>query len=112
MEDMLQRFGPGEIQGVYAHNDEMALGAIQAIEAAGRAGEKIMVTGLDGQNNAIQAVKDGRLFATFTFPYVAPEGIQYAYRLCLGDYPGPANVILDSQTITQGSVDEWIGKGF
>ena len=67
MEDTLQRFGPGEIQGVYAHNDEMALGAIAAIEAAGRQDE-IMVTGLDGQNNAIQAIKDGRLFATFTFP--------------------------------------------
>jgi ribose transport system substrate-binding protein len=36
MEDQLQRFGPGEIQAVYAHNDEMALGAVQALEAAGR----------------------------------------------------------------------------
>ena len=36
MEDMVQRFGPGEIQAVYAHNDEMALGAIQVLEGAGR----------------------------------------------------------------------------
>jgi ribose transport system substrate-binding protein len=112
MEDMLQRFGPGEIQGVYAHNDEMALGAIQAIEAAGRTGDNIMVTGIDGQNNAIQAIKDGRLFATFTFPYVAPEGVQYAYALCLGTYKGPDKVYLDSHTITKDNVDEWIGKGF
>ncbi|MBU1335934.1 MAG: substrate-binding domain-containing protein [Alphaproteobacteria bacterium] len=110
MEDSLQRFGPGEIQGVYAHNDEMALGAIAAIEAAGRQDE-IMVTGLDGQNNAIQAVKDGKMFATFTFPFVAPEGIQYAYKLCAGEEV-PANVILDSHTIDASNVDEWIGKGF
>ncbi len=110
MEDVLQRFGPGEIDGVYAHNDEMALGALTAIEAAGRLDE-IMVTGLDGQNNAIQAVKDGKLFATFTFPYVAPEGIQYAYRVCIGDDVG-GDVILDSQTITADNVDAWLGKGF
>lgn len=110
MEDTLQRFGPGEIQGVYAHNDEMALGAIAAIEAAGRQDE-ILVTGLDGQNNAIQAVKDGKMFATFTFPYVAPEGIQYAYSICAGE-DVPANVILESATIDASNVDEWIGKGF
>jgi ribose transport system substrate-binding protein len=110
MEDTLQRFGPGEIQGVYAHNDEMALGAIAAIEAAGRQDE-IMVTGLDGQNNAIQAVKDGKMFATFTFPYVAPEGIQYAYKICAGEKV-PAEVILDSATIDASNVDQWIGKGF
>lgn len=110
MEDVLQRFGPGEIQGVYAHNDEMALGALTAIEAAGRQGE-IMVTGLDGQNNAIQAVADGKLFATFTFPYVAPEGVQYAYLACIGQ-PVKGDVILDSQTISKDNVADWIGKGF
>lgn len=112
MEDMLQRFGPGQIQGVYAENDEMALGAIQAIEAAGRMNDHIMVTGIDGQNNAIQAVKDGKLFATFTFPYIAPQGIQYAYYMCGHKYTGPKDVYLDSHTITKANVDQWIGKGF
>jgi ribose transport system substrate-binding protein len=110
MEDVLQRFGPGQIQGVYAHNDEMALGALTAIEAAGRQKE-IMVTGLDGQNNAIQAVSDGKLFGTFTFPYVAPEGIQYAYLACIGQ-PVKGDVTLNSATITQDNVKDWIGKGF
>lgn len=110
MEDALQRFGPGQIQGVYAHNDEMALGALTAIEAAGRQKE-IMVTGLDGQNNAIQAVADDKLFGTFTFPYVAPEGIQYAYLACIGK-PVKGNVILESQTITKDNVKDWTGKGF
>lgn len=111
MEDVLQRFGPGEIDAVFAHNDEMALGAITAIEAAGRSSE-IMVTGVDGQNNAIQAVKDGKLFATFTFPFVAPEGIQYAYRICAGLPIENKTVILESNTITKDNVDAWIGKGF
>lgn len=110
MEDVLQRFGPGQIQGVYAHNDEMALGALTAIEAAGRQKE-IMVTGIDGQNNAIQAVKDGKLFATFTFPYVAPEGIQYAYLACIGK-PIKGNVVLKSMTISSENAGEMVGKGF
>ncbi|MBU9731533.1 substrate-binding domain-containing protein [Klebsiella variicola] len=110
MEDVLQRFGPGQINGVYAQNDEMAQGALTAIESAGRQKE-IMVTGLDGQNNAIQAVKDGRLFATFSYPYVAPEGIQYAYRACVGQ-PVKGNVVLKSQIITKENVDQWVGKGF
>jgi ribose transport system substrate-binding protein len=110
MEDVLQRFPSGQISGVYAHNDEMALGAITAVEAAGRQKE-IMVTGLDGQNNAIQAIKDGKLFATFTFPYVAPEGIEYAYLACIGK-PVKGDVILQSNTITKDNVNDWIGKGF
>ncbi|GIV76916.1 MAG: D-ribose ABC transporter substrate-binding protein [Litorilinea sp.] len=52
-----------EIDGVFAHNDEMVLGAIQAAEAAGRAGDIVFV-GFDAIDDAIQAVKDGTLAAT------------------------------------------------
>ncbi|RME53682.1 MAG: D-ribose ABC transporter substrate-binding protein [Caldilineae bacterium] len=52
-----------EIDGVFAHNDEMILGAIQAAEAAGRA-EEIIFVGFDAIDDAVQAVKDGKLAAT------------------------------------------------
>ena len=55
MNDMLQRFGEGEFDVVYAHNDEMALGAVQALETAERQDE-VEVVGIDGQNEAIQAI--------------------------------------------------------
>ena len=51
------------IDGVFAHNDEMILGAIQAAEAAGRA-EDIVFVGFDAIDDAVQAVRDGRLAAT------------------------------------------------
>ena len=51
-----------EIAGVFAHNDEMILGAIQAAEAAGRSG--IVFVGFDAIDDAVQAVKDGKLAAT------------------------------------------------
>ena len=52
-----------EINGVFAHNDEMILGAIQAAEAAGRA-QDIIFVGFDAIDDAVQAVKDGKLAAT------------------------------------------------
>lgn len=52
-----------EIAGVFAHNDEMILGAIQAAEAAGRADEIVFV-GFDAIDDAVQAVEDGSLAAT------------------------------------------------
>jgi ribose transport system substrate-binding protein len=52
---------PG-IAGVFAHNDEMVLGAIQAAEAAKRTG--IVFVGFDAIDDAVQAVKDGKLAAT------------------------------------------------
>jgi ribose transport system substrate-binding protein len=52
-----------EIDGVFAHNDEMILGAIEAAEAAGRA-EDIVFVGFDAIDDAVQAVQDGRLAAT------------------------------------------------
>lgn len=51
-----------DIAGVFAHNDEMILGAIQAAEAANRTG--IVFVGFDAIDDAIQAVKDGKLAAT------------------------------------------------
>ncbi len=52
-----------EIDGVFAHNDEMILGAIEAAEAAGRAGEIVFV-GFDAVDDAVAAVEAGQLAAT------------------------------------------------
>src|SRR5512139_3557366 len=51
-----------DIAGVFAHNDEMILGAIQAAEAAKRAG--ITYVGFDAIDDAVKAVNDGKLAAT------------------------------------------------
>lgn len=59
MENLLQ--GNSDIKGVFAHNDEMALGAIQAINSSGR---DVLVVGFDGNEDAVNAVKEGKLAAT------------------------------------------------
>ncbi|MCY8510986.1 ribose ABC transporter substrate-binding protein RbsB [Bacillus mojavensis] len=59
MENLLQ--GHPDIQAVFAHNDEMALGALEAINSSGK---DILVVGFDGNKDAISSIKDGKLSAT------------------------------------------------
>lgn len=60
MENILQ--ANQDIDAVFAHNDSMALGAIEAIEAAGR--DDITIVGFDAIADAVEAVKAGKLAAT------------------------------------------------
>ena len=47
---------------IYAHNDEMALGAIAALEAAGKKpGKDIIVVSIDGEKDGVQAIVDGKM---------------------------------------------------
>ncbi|MCY7877455.1 ribose ABC transporter substrate-binding protein RbsB [Bacillus spizizenii] len=59
MENLLQ--GHPDIQAVFAHNDEMALGALEAINSTGK---DILVIGFDGNKDALASIKDGKLSAT------------------------------------------------
>src|SRR5438270_500222 len=53
------------INAVYAHNDDMALGAIQAIEEAGlQPGKDVMVVSIDGIKPAFEAMVNGKLNCT------------------------------------------------
>lgn len=61
MENILQ--ANPNIGAVFAQNDEMALGAIEAIESAGLT-DRIQVVGFDGTEDGVKAVEDGRLSAT------------------------------------------------
>ncbi len=110
MNDMLQRFGPGEFDVVYTHNDEMALGALQAMQQAGRDGEAHIV-GIDGQNEAIEAIAAGDLAATFTYDNAGKEACESAARLLAGETIDPVWV-LDTNQIDQTNAEEWVGKGF
>lgn len=109
-EDMIQRFPAGEFQVVYAHNDEMALGAVTALEAAGRL-KDVMVVGIDGQNTAYEAIKQGKMAATFTYHFVAPEGVQYAYKIAKGEQL-PKEIVLETKQADASNIDQFIGTGF
>ena len=67
MQNLLQAHP--DVQGVYAINDEMALGCVEAIAAAGRS-DQIIVGGCDGNADARTAIRDGKLaFSCDLVPY-------------------------------------------
>lgn len=69
----------GQVDGIWAANDEMALGAIEALRVYGAAG-KIPVVGLNGHPLALEAIKSGELTATIPWDayYMAAVGLQLA----------------------------------
>ena len=62
MEGFLQKYGVDGIDLVFAHNDDMALGAIEAIEAAGgKPGKDIKIVSIDAVHDGMQALVDGKI---------------------------------------------------
>lgn len=110
MDDTLQRFGPGEIDAIYCHNDEMALGALESLRAAGREDEGILIVGMDGTEVAFSEIEEGNMFFTVVYPYCAPEGMQAAYEILEGDGV-ETRWELDTTIGDKDNVKDWIGKG-
>jgi ABC-type sugar transport system substrate-binding protein len=92
------------IDGVFAVNDLMALGAADAIRAAGREGE-VKVLGFDGIPDALAAVRRGALSATVAqYPYTMG---QLSIEACLAALRGdavPARVDAPVQVVTSDNV--------
>lgn len=105
-ENWLEAF-EGQIDGIIAHNDEMALGAIQALEAKG-VKDQIPVTGVDAIKDGCQAIKDGRFEAT-VFQDAVEEG-RLGVRICMdvleGNPPAEHINFIEMKLITPDNVDE------
>ncbi len=75
-----------EIEAVFAANDLMALGAVEAIDQAGKTGD-IMVIGFDAQDDAIKAIKEGTMVGTVA-QYPSEMGriaVESALKLLAGE---------------------------
>ena len=86
MEAFLKSPEAGQINAVYAHNDEMALGAIQAIEATGKKpGTDVLVVSIDGMRDAFQAMVDGKLNCTVECnPLLGPAAFDAVQKAVAG----------------------------
>ena len=82
MENMLQ--ANPDIQAVFAANDEMALGAVEAISGAGK---EIMVVGFDATDDAVAAIKEGKMAATVAQqPFkIGESSVEVAAKLIAGE---------------------------
>jgi galactofuranose transport system substrate-binding protein len=86
MEALLKKHGH-DINILYAHNDDMALGAIQAIEAAGlKPGTDITVVTIDAIKEAIQAIIDGKINCTVECnPLFGPKVYDTVTKILAGE---------------------------
>lgn len=86
MADFLQIYGD-EIDAVYAHNDDMAIGAIRAIEDYGlQPGQGIKIVSIDAIRDAFQAMIDGKLNATIECnPLLGPQFFDLALKVVNGE---------------------------
>jgi ribose transport system substrate-binding protein len=84
MEDFLTRYD--KIDVLYAHDDNMAIGAIQAIKAAGRMSE-IKVVSISGTIEGYEAVKAGEMYSTVSQPpdIEGKNAVEYAIRYLNGE---------------------------
>jgi simple sugar transport system substrate-binding protein len=86
MEAFLKKYGK-DITAVYAHNDDMAIGAIQAIEEAGmKPGTDIKIVSVDAVRGAFEAMIAGKLNATIECtPLLGPQFDEMALRAGCGE---------------------------
>ena len=86
MENIIQAKGK-EITAVYAHNDEMAIGAIQALKAAGMTpGKDVTVISIDGEKDGLKAIIAGELGATVECnPKFGPSAFDVVEKLQKGE---------------------------
>ncbi len=110
MENYIQTYG-SEIDILIGYDDDLTMGAVQAIEEAGLTGE-IKVYSFTGQNDAIQAVADGQMELT-----VVNRAADIAEELMVAmtEYFSTGSTeyyhYTDLTYVTAENVDEWIGKG-
>ena len=109
MENWIQSYG-GRIQAVFAHNDEMGMGAVIALEQA-KQKSQVVVASVDAIADALKAVKDGRLDAT-VFQDAKAQGEQ-ALETAVGilhGKPVAKEIWIPFQLVTRENVNAFIKR--
>jgi len=85
MEAFLKKYA-GQIQGVFFHNDDMAIGAVEAIKAAGMKPGDLKMVSIDGTRGGFQLMIDGWLQADVECnPLLGPQVMDLALKLMNGE---------------------------
>lgn len=106
METFLQK---GQaIDCVYAHNDEMAIGARLAWDANPK-GKTPLFVGIDGcQKEVVNMIKEGKLDATFQYPTPGAKGIEIAADILKGNMPKDKKIVLPTVRVDKESADKYL----
>lgn len=100
---------PGSIAAVWAAWDQPALGALQAIEEAGRAGEGIVITGIDANPQARDAIAAGGPFEASMaqdFEGIGAAAADVVERVMAGEEPRRRVIYVPSRLVTSADAAE------
>lgn len=102
-----------DLTGIYAENDEMALGALVALRDAGKApGQDIQVVSIDGTRNAVQEVVDGNFAAVVeSNPRFGPLAFQTLQQF-FGGAPIPQDVIISDKLYTKANAATEVASAY
>jgi len=109
MEGFIQKYGIDGIDLLYAHNDDMALGAIEAIEAAGGTpGEDVKIVSIDAVKDGMQALVDGKInFIVECNPLLGDQAAELVDQVLAGEDVEKSHYVED-QSFTQEQAAEVI----
>jgi galactofuranose transport system substrate-binding protein len=98
-----------KIHLLYAHNDDMAIGAIQAIEEAGlKPGREILIVSIDAVKGAFEAMLAGKLNATIECnPLLGPQLMTAVVEVYSGK-PIPKRSVVEEQVFTMETAKQHI----
>lgn len=101
-----------EIDAVFCGNDAMAMGAYQALVAAGKA-DKVMVFGFDGAKDVIDSINEGKIIATgMQFPKkMARMAAEQADEYIKGKRDFPQKVPVAVELVTQENIAKYTAYG-
>jgi inositol transport system substrate-binding protein len=100
-----------EFDAVIANNDEMAIGAIQALKAAGRSMDSVVIGGVDATQDALAAMAEGDLDVT-VFQNAAGQGkgsLDAALKLARGE-PVDKKVFIPFELVTPANLKDYQAK--
>jgi len=103
-EDILQAHG--DLKAIFACNDPTALGAVAAIEKAGKRGS-VIVVGFDGMPEGKQAIRDGKIYADpIQFPdKIGRQTIEAIAKYLAGDEL-PKEILIDTRLYRKADADK------
>jgi len=96
------------VKAIFAENDEMALGAIEAL--GDKAGKDVIVVGFDGVEDALKAIKEGTMYASIAQQPadMAAQAVVEASKLLKGE-SATKEMQVDVVTVTKDNVDKFSG---
>lgn len=111
MEQLIQ--SKPDITAVYAENDEMGLGAVTALKAAGKKpGKDVKIVSVDGTRNAVQALVNGEYNAVIeSNPRFGPLAFATAQKFYAGEEI-PENVIITDRAYDESNAKASLGGAF